>query len=118
MPFHAQPVCEVQSLWLIQEPQPLPPPPPLVVDVTQAVPSQYWLDEQVVVVVVVFVTQAVPFQYWSAEHAVVFVFDCGELQHPPLYQYQPEDVQIAESKQLAEVLQDVEVVVGQEDELE
>lgn len=38
---------------------------------------------------------------------------CGELQHPPLYQYQPEDAHIAESKQLLGVLHPEVVLVTQ-----
>jgi len=54
----------------------------------------------------------VPSQYWPVGQVVVVgVDDCGELQHPLLYQYQPEDVQIAESKQLLGVLHPEVVVV-------
>lgn len=54
-------------------------------------------------------TQALPSQYWPDEQ-VVEGDDCGELQHPALYQYQPEDEHIDESKQVLGVLQ-LEVVV-------
>lgn len=41
-------------------------------------------------------THDVPFQYCPEEQVVAPV-DCGELQHPPLYQYQPEEAHIDES---------------------
>ena len=105
---------------------------PLLAVVAHEVPFQYWPDGQEVDVVeetqvwvasdhvwpdgqvveegVVEFTHAVPFQY-CPEVQVVEGLDWGALQHPPLYQYQPEDPHFAESKQFAGVLQLEEVVV-------
>ena len=69
----------------------------VVGEVTQALPFQYCplLHEEEVVLI----TQAVPLQYCplGQEVLVPVVLDCGELQHPLLYQDHPEDAQTAES---------------------
>ena len=89
------------------------PPPPDVEDWQELVDASHHWPEGQSVVLVVIQYPAPPeegvYQYWP-EGQLVEPPDWDEFQHPPLYQYQPDEAQTAESKQVDGVLQFDDVV--------